>query len=217
MASVIKASGRGAGVCPVAFNFTDMAGEANERLGQFRDEAEAILEAACRDAEKIRREAARDGVADAEEKVRREITAENAQRMAALLPAMQQAIEDIRHAKQAWLAHWEKSAVGVAAAIAQRLVRRELAASPEITLTLVREALELAVGGDQVRLHLNPDDLQTLGSQLETLTKELSHLAASEVIANPTISRGGCRVETRFGVIDQQFEAQLKRIEEELT
>ena len=36
-------------------------------------------------------------------------------------------------------------------------------------------------------------------------------------MADPEIARGGCRVETRFGTIDQQFEAQLARIEEELT
>ena len=39
----------------------------------------------------------------------------------------------------------------------------------------------------------------------------------AEITADATISRGGCRVETRFGTIDQQFESQLKRIEEELT
>jgi flagellar biosynthesis/type III secretory pathway protein FliH len=37
------------------------------------------------------------------------------------------------------------------------------------------------------------------------------------VVADPQVSLGGCRVETRFGVIDQQFEAQLARIEQELT
>ena len=42
-------------------------------------------------------------------------------------------------------------------------------------------------------------------------------LTTAEIVADPAITLGGCRVETRFGIIDQQFEAQLKRIEEELT
>ena len=45
----------------------------------------------------------------------------------------------------------------------------------------------------------------------------MSGLGDAEVVADATIERGGCRVETRFGTIDQQFESQLKRIEEELT
>ena len=49
------------------------------------------------------------------------------------------------------------------------------------------------------------------------LVQEMSGLGAVEMIADAGVSRGGCRVETRFGAIDQQFEAQLARIEEELT
>ena len=44
----------------------------------------------------------------------------------------------------------------------------------------------------------------------------IAPLANTELVADPQITQGGCRVETRFGVIDQQFEAQLARIEDEL-
>ena len=105
----------------------------------------------------------------------------------------------------------------MATAIAQRLIRRELTGHPEITLSLLREALELAAGNSQLRIHVHPEDHRTLGKQVEMLVEELSGLADAELVADEEISRGGCRVETRFGTIDQQFEAQLKRIEEELT
>ena len=213
MPTVIRATDRNASIQPVAFNFSDIADEANKRLDTFRAEAEAILDAARREAEQIRKQAELDGRRAAEETILRELSG----RMDTLVPALRRAIEDIHDAKQAWLSHWEKSAVHVAAAIAQRLIRRELPGSPEITLALVREALELAAGEDRVRLHLNPADHETLGPRVGVLIEELSGLAVPEVIADPTITPGGCRVETRFGVIDQQFEAQLARIEEELT
>jgi flagellar assembly protein FliH len=41
-------------------------------------------------------------------------------------------------------------------------------------------------------------------------------LAPSQIEADETISAGGCRVETRFGEVDQQIESQLRRIEEDL-
>jgi flagellar assembly protein FliH len=100
--------------------------------------------------------------------------------------------------------------------MAGRIVRSELQRRPEITLTLVREALELAAGSPGIRLHLNPEDHKTLGTQVSSLISAMSGIGSAEIVSDATISRGGCRVETRFGTIDQQFESQLKRIEEEL-
>ena len=59
-------------------------------------------------------------------------------------------------------------------------------------------------------------DAQTLGDQVQQLTTALGTAGTVQLIPDKQITPGGCRVETRFGVIDQQFEAQLKRIEEEL-
>jgi flagellar assembly protein FliH len=114
------------------------------------------------------------------------------------------------------MSHWESGTISLAAAIAKRLIRRELSQQPEITLSLVREALELAAGSSQLRILLNPHDFEALGDQVRLLVEELSAHIETEVKADAEVTPGGCRVETRFGVIDQQFEAQLQRIEEEL-
>jgi flagellar assembly protein FliH len=65
-------------------------------------------------------------------------------------------------------------------------------------------------------LHLHPDDHQSLGGQVRAIIGAISGMGKAEIIPDPAIHRGGCRVETRFGTIDQQIESQLKRIEEEL-
>jgi flagellar biosynthesis/type III secretory pathway protein FliH len=101
--------------------------------------------------------------------------------------------------------------------MAARVCRRELEKQPEIPLQLVKEALELSAGGAQVRVLLNPQDLALLNAQLQKLAGEVSRLAPPEFIADERIARGGCRVETQYGAIDQQFDRQLERIEQELT
>jgi flagellar assembly protein FliH len=133
-----------------------------------------------------------------------------------LTAALRQAVEGIARAKSEWLAHWERSAIQVASAIAARLIRRELTHSPEIALALVREALELVGGAGDVQVRMHPDDVRQLGAEVERLSAELSRLGQTRLVADPNVTRGGCRVETRFGAIDQQFEAQLARIEQEL-
>ncbi len=132
-------------------------------------------------------------------------------------PAIRAAVEELQAAKSVWLAHWERTAMHVAVAIAERVVRRELAAAPEITMALVREALELAAGSAELVLRLNPEDFNLLGDQAQRMAAELTRLGKVDVVADPAISKGGCRVDTRHGTIDQQLQVQLARIEAELT
>jgi flagellar assembly protein FliH len=142
--------------------------------------------------------------------------------LATVIPALRQAILEIHQAKQAWLAQWEATAIHLAAEIAKRLIRGELTRQPQIPQTLIREALQLAVDpgrvpGGEVRLLLNPDDHRALAGQVQLLVDEMAGLGETQIVPDAAISPGGCRVETRFGTIDQTFEAQLSRVEEELS
>jgi flagellar assembly protein FliH len=217
MPAIIKATDHNNAVQAVAFNFDDMSVRAGQALGQVRAEAAKILAKAQQDAAAIRKQAEAEGRKAGQAAVAQVVEAQLGRQLTTLLPALRQAIDEIRDAKQAWLTQWEKSSVNVAAAIASRVIRRELSRAPEIPLTLIREALELAAGSPQLRLQVNPADHAALGPQIESLVKELAPLAPAEIVADPEITAGGCRVETRFGAIDQQFETQLARIEEELT
>ena len=213
MSTIIRATDRNRGTHGEAFNFADMATQASHYLEKVRTEAAKIVAEARQEREAVRERARQEGRQAGREEIEEMIR----QQLGTVLPALGETVREIQHAKQTWLAHWESSAVHVAAAIARRLIRRELERDPEIALELIREALDLATGSSELRIHLNPDDHRRIGKHAEMLVKELAPLAAAELIADPEITPGGCRLETRFGVIDQQFEAQLKRIEEELT
>jgi flagellar assembly protein FliH len=195
-----------------SFNLDDLAIQAQHYLANVREQGAAILTQAQNEADAVRRRAEEEGRAAA----LRNVEAVVGKQMTTLLPALREAVDDIRDAKQAWLARWEAGAVGVATAIAQRLIRRELEHHPDITLDLVREAIELAAGSSQICIRLNPADHKTLGGQVRKLVKEMLPVGDLEVKSDADITPGGCRVDTRFGTIDQQFESQLKRIEEEL-
>ena len=200
----------------VAFNFDDMTARANEYLATVRTEATQILADAQRQAAEARKKAEQDGRQAAMQAAERVLDEKVGQQMKTALPALTEAVETLRAARNTWLQHWEANAVRLAEAMATRLVRRELSQHPEITLALVKEAVSLAAGSPQLRLHLNPKDQRTLSGQIERLTKEFSRLAPLEIVADPSVSAGGCRLETQFGVIDQQFESQLARLREEL-
>jgi flagellar assembly protein FliH len=216
MSTVIKSGGPIRASDGVSFNFDDMADKANQYLDQVRQQALQIVQKAEQDAAAVRARAEEEGRQAAMRAVERVMDEKVGKQMATLLPALKQTIDTIQQAKQSWLQHWEKTALHVSAAIAAKIIRREVSRAPEITLTLVKEALELAAGSPEIQLRLNPGDHAALAGQVERLTGELGRLGATKIVADPQITPGGCRVDTRFGVIDQQFEAQLARIEEEL-
>jgi flagellar assembly protein FliH len=126
-------------------------------------------------------------------------------------------VAQLGDARQSWLKHWERSTVKLACAIAEKITRRQLPSHPEIPLDLVREGLEMAAGWPKIQVRLNPTDFESLRGQVERLVNELHGVADAEIVSDPEIEAGGCRLETQHGAIDQQFSAQLTRIEAELT
>ncbi|HEV3339827.1 MAG TPA: FliH/SctL family protein [Pirellulales bacterium] len=217
MSTVIKAADSAHGVRSVAFNFDDLASEAEAYLRKVRAQAERIVAQAAKDAVALRKVAEVEGRRAGEQAIETLVDQKIARQLETVLPALRGAVSDIERSKQGWLANWEGHAIHLAAAMARRICRREVARQPEITLDLVREALELAGANSRIRILLHPDDQAALGGQLSAVVDEFARLGPSEIVADPQLDRGGCRVETDYGVIDQQFEAQLARIEEELT
>jgi flagellar assembly protein FliH len=221
MATIIRKYGTtqspsGQSVQPVAFDFEDINDRANEYLQTVRTEAAKIVQQAHQQAEQIRRQAEAAGQAAAQQTAQRALDEKISARFDTFVAALDRLVTETNEAKVAWLCRWEQSAVAVATAIASRIIRRELDRQPEITLKWIGEALQLAAGANDVTVHLNPADYELLGSRAKKLVQSLGGLAPTSVVADSAVSAGGCVVHTRLGRIDQQIEAQLARIEEEL-
>lgn len=219
MASVIKAGEITSlgGTSSSAFNFDDMAQHADAYVRQVREQAGKIVAEARAQADQIRKQSELDGLKTARATMQAQVEAEAARRMEAVLPALRAVVAETATAKEAWLAKWERDGVRLSIKIAERILRRELTTRPELPLTLVRESLELSASGEAVRISLNPEDLQAFGKQIDLLLRDMKRTAEAEVVTDEAMTRGGCRIETKHGSIDQRLEAQLKRIEEELT
>ncbi len=216
MSTVIKITDPARPIHGVAFSFEELSGRAQGYLDSVRTEAAKIISAAKQEAANLRRRAEAEGRQAALKAVEQVLDEKVGQRMATLLPALTKMIEELHQTKQNWLNQWERQAIHTAAAIAGRIVRQQLPQMPDVPLNLVREALELAAGSQHIRIYLHPSDLETIRGQVELLAKTFARSATAEIISDPEITVGGCRLETRHGIIDQQFEVQLARIEEEL-
>lgn len=103
----------------------------------------------------------------------------------------------------------EEAVTSLALDIAQKLVA-DLPITPEMIAAVVKDALAQVEESAEFHVRLNPADLELLqrsGSQLASGNFNGSHV---QFHAAPDISRGGCIVQTRFGVIDARRETKLE-------
>jgi len=220
MATILKADGadsRRDTPQAVAFNFGDVTERAERYLEEVRAQSAQILADAREQAVQIRQQAMRDGRQDAMAAAEQTVQEKVQQQLQFVLPAIQEAVLEVEHERESWLRRWEGEALKLTAAIAERVVRRELQQQPEITIDLLREALHLAAGLGTLTIRLNPRDHEALAAHLQLIVEVMQQLTPAEVIADDAISQGGCRVDTDYGSIDQQIETQLERICAELT
>ncbi|MEX0792816.1 MAG: FliH/SctL family protein [Pirellulaceae bacterium] len=218
--SVIKAGrleAEGHAVSSVTFNLDDVSHRAQDELNQVKLKAAEIVKQAHEEAEAIKRNAETQGRQAAEAKARQMLKLEVDQQVSVLLPAIGQLVSELTLAKQTWLAKWESIGVEVATAIAEKVIRREVATRPEITAGLLKETLQLAAGCNEIRVHMNPQDLETMQNGDTMMASEIKKLAPVQIVPDPNVSRGGCLLESEFGRIDQRIESQLARINEELS
>ncbi len=206
MAAILRASDAQFSPQVASFNLDDVTAEAARRLAEAQAEAAEIVAAAERQAADIRRQAAEAGCKAAMQEFEKMVAAQVAPAIDALRRPPPSCTTRSKHGfrtgRTAQCTWPPPSRQGSFAANCGK--------QPEITLALVREALDLAAGSPNVRLHLNPEDYKALGAQVRTLIDAMSALGDAEVISDAAIGQGGCRVETRFGTIDQQIESQLQ-------
>lgn len=217
MAQVIRSGDRASRPQGAAFNFEDLAQGADAYLAGVRERAARIVLEASRQADELRKNAEIEAKRAAEQAVEALVAKRVAQQVQTLLPALGKAVDQIEQSRGAWLTYWEKRACQLAAAMAERVVRRELAHEPKIALDLLREALDLSSRQAALRVRLNPQDHAALAESAQVLCQELARTGPATIVADAAISPGGCRVESPLGAVDQQIEAQLARLVEELT
>lgn len=97
----------------------------------------------------------------------------------------------------------------LAALIARQIVRRELKTETGQIVSLVREAVSnLPIASSNIRVLLHPDDAEIVRQALSLS----EHEQRWELVEDPVISRGGCKVVTENARIDVTVESQLNAV-----
>lgn len=144
------------------------------------------------------------GRAEAREEARRNL--EHA------LVALQSVESELRRQRQSLVATNEQAVFKLALAVARHVIQREIETDDQIVLHLVRRALEELDGARPTEVRLNPADLDA--AQGYVVGQQWP--ADLEWIADPTMERGSCVVESPDRIIDGRLDTVLREVERRL-
>jgi len=118
-------------------------------------------------------------------------------------------LHQLAHPLQLLDSEVEQTLLALALAIGSQLARRALHRDPAQLIALVRECLaQLPLGAREVRVRLHPEDATVVRESLATT----SGASAWQLLEDPTLTRGGCMVESEHSRIDARFESRMNAI-----
>jgi flagellar assembly protein FliH len=133
-----------------------------------------------------------------------------------LLELHRGAVDSLRRAVPQVVQQTESALIALALEAARRFVSN-LPVSPEMVEAVVREAVAQAQEASEFHIYLHADDLALLKQHNSALLTPSLEAGRMHFQASAEVTRGGCLVQTRFGVIDARRETKLQQIERALS
>lgn len=122
----------------------------------------------------------------------------------------------LAHDKERLLDELQPHLVRLALAIARRIVAAEIRQDQHLVERTVRAALEELACEGELHVRVHPDDAPLVRRVLATEESFGEGFSDLRVLADQTIERGGCIVESDHGIIDADIPTQFAQIQRTL-
>ena len=135
-----------------------------------------------------------------------------AKRADAMLRRLADTLREMEELRRSIVRQTEQQVVQLGLAIAQRILRKEIAVDQDLMCAMARVALDRLGDAAPATVRLHPDDHAAIQA-IHGAGWAGTHVT---IQADPGVSRGGCLVESPFGFIDASVEAQFRVLEQAL-
>ncbi|MGD8991480.1 MAG: FliH/SctL family protein [Desulfobacterales bacterium] len=131
-----------------------------------------------------------------------------------VVESLQRVLEQFQNIRAEIHQELEKEVTHLALSIARKIVCHEIKTTRETVACVAGEALARVDNPGNIKIKLNPDDLQFIQSTQSHFTQFLQNFDHIDLEAQDSIQSGGCLIETDRGDIDARIEKQFEAIEE---
>lgn len=132
------------------------------------------------------------------------------------LETLATALEEVSQLREQLARSSRQDLLRLVMAVAEQVIRREVAVDSQILLTILDQALKASVQADQYRIRVNPQDRDRVNEHKPLFLASISGLTNLSIEGDATISPGGCRIESDLGEVDATIESQLETIQQTL-
>jgi flagellar assembly protein FliH len=98
------------------------------------------------------------------------------------------------------------------AQVAGMVALKAVDTDPDYVRRLVTTLVEQLSTKDDLKIYLSDADFENVEMLRNSLQKEFGKLSNTSIEASPDISVGGCKIETRFGVVDASVATQIENV-----
>lgn len=116
---------------------------------------------------------------------------------------------EIERQRKGFQQAYESGMLTLVLGIGKRIFRQEILFCKEVIITVLREAFQYVTDRGKTVVRLNPGDYQYLSAHPGQVPFSLNENDGVKMIEDPSITRGGCLLETSFGEVDATFESQF--------
>ncbi len=95
---------------------------------------------------------------------------------------------------------------------AEKVVYGHVSADKDIVKRAILDAFEMIPEPSDVTISVNTEDYEFIESTKEDLFENIKKLKNVTVVADPSINRGGCKIETRSGEVNSSIEERMEKI-----
>lgn len=110
------------------------------------------------------------------------------------------------------LKQYERQILELIFSIAKKIIHHQIGSDEKAIEDTVLKALHLAVEKSKIALRVNPEDFDYVERLRPEFFAKFKELKSIVVTSDPSITRGGCFLETPYGDVDARIETELEMI-----
>ena len=172
------------------------------------EKANGIIEEAKRRASLIESEAYEKGFAQGE----KDGFEMGSKKVEKILDRILGTLQDMVAYRQEFIKKYEKEMLHLIRAIAEKVVWVAVRVDNQIVRETILEAFSFAADRSEVIVRVNPEEVDYVKEIRPEFFDRISELKSITIESDPSITRGGCFMETTFGNVDARLETRLQKI-----
>jgi flagellar assembly protein FliH len=134
---------------------------------------------------------------------------------AELLELHQGVVDSLRTAVPRVILETEKALIQLAVEAAQKIVAG-VPIDPSLVEAVVRDAVSQVEDNAEITIQLHPDDLALLRKHQSPILEGLPETGPLRFSHSSEVTRGGCMIHTRFGLLDARRETKFEQLRQSL-